>query len=426
MGFEKQQIRIINDEYWWGDEGPFTRVSNGSEAFDKSWLKHWYKKETARCAVEDYDTWKNMDPGAAIDYIKGACDRVGNKAMRAGTDLHTLLEDLGNGIEIPDYVLDSDPKARSAMMFFNDAKPEILMQELVVFSRKWKYAGRFDAIMRIAGVGTVMVDYKSSKKVSETYAAQLAGYANAEFIGSQDGTETPIPDLDGAYVLRLGIDEYEFVPVDIGERPFAWLRAGLIGHRMGRVQSEFLGTPLTFAKSEAGTTPIAGHDKRINNDKATDQDLETLKLLMSKLDPEQKETMKSFWSTHDLAPGYSGLTHRQAQMAIGAASDLLHGISEAVLPVDDEYKQELAHNLSSAGLGIDEDQKALARVVLGVLPRKPLDEKQREAIYDACGKIIGGEWILDLDEDGGLAGFTNAKTLKTVEITPLKKGNKTK
>jgi hypothetical protein len=86
--------------------------------------------------------------------------------------------------------------------FLADWTPHYVMTEASVFNTTEKYAGTLDAIVHMNDARYLM-DVKSGKGVYPEVGLQLAAYRYAEFIGLPDGSEEPMPQVDGAVVLHL-------------------------------------------------------------------------------------------------------------------------------------------------------------------------------------------------------------------------------
>ena len=83
--------------------------------------------------------------------------------------------------------------------------------------RRFGYAGTFDAIATLPGVGVVLLDVKTGNRVYPEVCLQLAAFAAAEFIGDPDGvTEQPLPEVHAGAVLHLQPGGYRLLPVPIG------------------------------------------------------------------------------------------------------------------------------------------------------------------------------------------------------------------
>src|SRR5574337_1930961 len=81
--------------------------------------------------------------------------------------------------------------------WLDDEEPDILLSEKTVFSREHGYAGTLDLLARtrIGGSRPVtVVDVKTSKSIYNETAYQLTGYARADFVGMDDGTELALKD----------------------------------------------------------------------------------------------------------------------------------------------------------------------------------------------------------------------------------------
>ena len=157
-----------------------------------------------------YRAWKD-DPGSVVSLVKNAPWKVRNDAADRGTLVHALAETAANGVRpaVPDHLLGYFEAWQS---WVDECGVTFEETEATVFSRAGRYAGTFDALVNCR-LGLVMVDYKSGSGVYPEASLQLTAYRYAEFIGLPDGTEVPMPEIDGTYVLHLTDGDYDFVPV---------------------------------------------------------------------------------------------------------------------------------------------------------------------------------------------------------------------
>lgn len=79
-------------------------------------------------------------------------------------------------------------------------KPEFIFREKVVFSRKYKYVGTFDVLMKIKNK-TYLIDYKTSKKIYSSHIYQSAGY----FIALTE--EMPELEIHGTGVISVSAED---------------------------------------------------------------------------------------------------------------------------------------------------------------------------------------------------------------------------
>lgn len=164
---------------------------------------------------------------AAIDWLKGSPYRERDRKGDIGSAVHAAAEAhiLGKPWPAPDG--DVAPYLEQFRRFLDEHKPEFELAEATVYNRTEAYAGTLDAIAVIPGRGRALIDYKTSGRqkdgkpgVYPEHALQLAMYRFAEFIGLPDGTEAPMPAVDGCAVLWLAPDDYELVPVTADEQVF--------------------------------------------------------------------------------------------------------------------------------------------------------------------------------------------------------------
>jgi len=169
------------------------------------------------------------DPDAvvsAIDWLKGSPYRERDRKADRGTAVHEQAEAYALGKPMPPVPATIEGHVGAFRQFLDDFHPAYVeheglwLAEASVFNRAESYAGTLDAIADIPGLGRVLVDYKTSSGVYPETALQLAAYRHAEFIGLPDGTEWPMPPVDGCAVLHLRADGYAFIPVIADDQVF--------------------------------------------------------------------------------------------------------------------------------------------------------------------------------------------------------------
>lgn len=157
---------------------------------------------------------------AAVSWLSGSPNRDRDRKADLGSAVHSEVENI---------ILDKPRKAEwdgelAAFKphwdsFVAEFAPEFIASEATIWNRTEKYAGTLDWIAKI-GNKVVLGDVKTGKGVYAEAALQLCAYAHGEFILLPDGSEEPLPAIDGAVVLHLRADGYEVVPAYIG--PEVW------------------------------------------------------------------------------------------------------------------------------------------------------------------------------------------------------------
>ncbi len=202
--------------YMWRDE-EFLSVTNIlSKGIPKCALQYWAARTVAEYVTKNVDRVSSLakeDPAAAIDLMKGAPNRQADAAAAKGSDVHAAVEAWVLGQPQPEFPDAIAPMMGQFAMFLEEFKPTIEMSEATVYSRKHHYAGTLDSIM-VIGDTRLLVDVKTGKGIyGDQVATQLAAYRFADFVGMPDGTEQPMPSVDGCAVLHLRPKTYQFVPV---------------------------------------------------------------------------------------------------------------------------------------------------------------------------------------------------------------------
>ena len=196
------------------------------------------------------------DPDAvqgAIDWLKGAPYRERDRKANVGSALHALAEAHVLGRPTPDPDPSIAGHAASFRAFLDEWRPTFEMTEATVYSRSESYAGTLDAIAVIPGLGRVLLDYKTSGSgVYPEAALQLAMYRHAEFVGLPDGSEAPMPQVDGCVVVWVRADGYDVIPVIADEQVF---RSALYVREVMRWAEEtskgVIGQPMPLPKPES-------------------------------------------------------------------------------------------------------------------------------------------------------------------------------
>jgi hypothetical protein len=202
------------------------------------------------------------DPNAvqgAIDWLKQSPYRERDRKADIGTAVHEVVEAYVKRRPVPTPIGGTEGYVAAFQQFLEDWKPRYELAEASVYNRKLHYAGTLDAICEIDGLGElgktakIMLDYKTTGAgVYPEAALQLSAYRFAEFIGMPDGTEAPMPAVDGCAVVWLKPEgEYALVPVIADERTFTSFRYVQETFRWAEeISKGVIGQPLPAPKKE--------------------------------------------------------------------------------------------------------------------------------------------------------------------------------
>ena len=214
--------------YTWRDENYYSATTMINGGLPKPALINWAKKFTAIYAVEHLPALTALvedDPDGAIDWLKNAAWRDRDKKAELGTYLHEAVEAYVLGKPFPEWKPEARAKMEQFERFLADFQPVFEMTEASVYNRTHRYAGTLDAIIMLGHEvprTSLILDMKSGKDIYPEVALQLAMYRHAEFIGLPDGSEQPMPKVDGACALHLADHDYKLVDVDAGEEVFRY------------------------------------------------------------------------------------------------------------------------------------------------------------------------------------------------------------
>lgn len=216
---------IKNGYYAWppppDDVHRLVRVTSITDEIAKQkFLTQWAAKEVATYAAENILQWEKLPTKDAIDLLKRAPYRNMRGKGDRGTAVHAAIAawveaDPENPPEVDPDLL---PYVAGAIQFLDDHAESIVHTEATCFNLTYQYAGTFDAIYRNEG-GLILADWKTSKHAYPEYALQLCGYAHAEFIGTPQGEQIPMPALEGGMIVHLpGDGTYKAHPVTFDEQ----------------------------------------------------------------------------------------------------------------------------------------------------------------------------------------------------------------
>lgn len=126
----------------------------------------------------------DLEPDQIVKLLtrhKVTVNHVRDKAGDRGTAAHDQLERYGvHGTPLKPAAAPVEARGyiRSGAAFLAEMGPELLANEVAVWSPAHRFAGTFDAIARIDGE-LWLLDYKTSKRVYDTHHLQLAAYEGA-------------------------------------------------------------------------------------------------------------------------------------------------------------------------------------------------------------------------------------------------------
>lgn len=183
-----------------------------------TWVAGYYPKGIA------FYKWladKGWDEAEAIKQAagdKGSAVHLAIEKILRGDELRldTKIEDKSRSSEkeavYRELTLEEVLCIKSFLDWYNDAKPEIIASESVVFSDKHNYAGTVDLVCRVGGQ-LYVIDFKTSKSIWREYELQVSAYRHAFESGEnplyevKDGKEVMVPPVDmKSAILQLGYD----------------------------------------------------------------------------------------------------------------------------------------------------------------------------------------------------------------------------
>lgn len=229
--------------YSWRNENYWSVTTIISGGIPKPALLPWGIKMVAEGAADMADKLPAMvatDREGAIRFLKGLPYAKRDAAGDLGTLVHAAVEAHSLKRPMPPWNKLVEPYMRGFAQFLEDFSPTFTATEASVYNRSQKYAGTLDAIATFTlplyeQPGSYLLDVKSGKGVYAEVGLQCSAYAHAEFIGLPDGSEAPMPSVDGALCLHLTPTGYRLIEVRADDEVF---QAFLYAREVFRWQEE--------------------------------------------------------------------------------------------------------------------------------------------------------------------------------------------
>ena len=144
-----------------------------------TWIAGYYPKGIA------FYKWLAQKGWDEAEAIKSAAGDKGSKVHQAIVD---ILDDKEVRIDSKyansttgiseELAIDECEAILSFVSWKNDAKPQVIAREFVVFSEKMNYAGTVDLLCKI-GDGIWLLDFKTSQNIWPEYELQISAYSAA-------------------------------------------------------------------------------------------------------------------------------------------------------------------------------------------------------------------------------------------------------
>jgi hypothetical protein len=182
-------------------------------------LEWWEAKQAAEWIADNIEEFLEMlsrDRKQAIAHAQGAAERYRNSRGDLGDVLHRVVEaDLLGGSEPEGITKEYQSYVNQWRAFLAEHEVLPVMIEAGVVNYRVGYAGRVDLVAEIDG-RMLILDTKTGRSVRGKVQYQLAAYRYGE--RTFDGS--PLPECDGAGVLRIRPRSCRLIEVDAGPAEF--------------------------------------------------------------------------------------------------------------------------------------------------------------------------------------------------------------
>lgn len=209
-----------------------TRTTTLADTLDDTYNLHkWQIRSMIKGLKSNPDLLEDVDLYGEWRDINADIDKLTEKAMVAagtahgreyGTAVHEWLEVIDGGkLTVDDVPPEFRPKcdAYLATLRKHGIFPIANLVERIVRNEHRKTTGTFDRVYQLSDESLVIGDVKTAKDLGYSYmaiSAQMAAYADAEYMLSEDGSEwLPMPEVrkDYAVILHVPSDEHDTVNV---------------------------------------------------------------------------------------------------------------------------------------------------------------------------------------------------------------------
>jgi hypothetical protein len=204
-----------NHSYWLADPDTgkkqrLTSVTTLIKQLDAPALKRWAANTAADYAVDHWDDLAQLSWSERRSAIAGAPWQARDKAAAKGTAIHAMAEDLlhGRPVDCPDDLL---PKVQGLARWLEASGVVKVAAEAMVWSEEdpdlgmCGFAGTFDMLAKHPRHGLTLVDWKTGTGVYSEYGIQIAGYATAHHIVTDDA-DHPMPHIEALAVAHVRAD----------------------------------------------------------------------------------------------------------------------------------------------------------------------------------------------------------------------------
>lgn len=165
----------------------------------------------------------------ATFWLANRHNEVRDEAGNRGSRVHEAAEELelfGEGATVDEDVAPLVDWYRRWRAYY---RPEFEATEMTVISRKWGYAGTLDGILRfpedsplpkqlkhLAGL-PILMDTKTGKHIGIPEGWQVNAYAHADVVLLPDGSEEPMPAIEGGLILHIRPDKIQMREVHLSD-----------------------------------------------------------------------------------------------------------------------------------------------------------------------------------------------------------------
>lgn len=178
----------------------------------QDWMVPWATRMTAQYMCANWLRLSKEPHTARIAEAIKAHEDYAQERADIGDIVHELVDCWSKGVPYPNPPPEVNSYINKFIDFLTVKRPRFWENEVTLWSRQYNYAGTCDFIFEVDGK-IYLADLKTGKSLHDEIGLQLSALLHCDFIIRPDGTEEPIPRIDGLAGLHLRPRSWKLVEI---------------------------------------------------------------------------------------------------------------------------------------------------------------------------------------------------------------------
>ncbi len=206
------------------------------DGIPKKAIEKWAINETIDYALDNWYELSKMKPSERRKKLLGARWEAVDRSRARGTKVHKLAERIvaGERVKIPEGL---EGYVEGYVQFVNDFDVAPVLVEAVIVSHRRRYCGTLDLIADLLDPDDLdeegrrqrwLLDLTTGKPGGGVFgekALQVVGYRYADAVVAEDGSESPVPEVERTgvvYISPTGTQLVEVLATEVEYRKFLY------------------------------------------------------------------------------------------------------------------------------------------------------------------------------------------------------------